>query len=98
MKNSDEHFEQLLKGHLKPPQASNRLRERLDMIPEQFPRSQPVSESRSPRKVSDWLIPTLATAASVMGFMVGFQGVMDMPPFEDTLLTSLFYGNSGGLL
>lgn len=95
---SDPQLEQWLKQALPGEKAPSSLYDKLQGIPEQFPRAVNVTE----RELADqfayqssyenrWLYPLLATAASVVGILFGTMDLLAVLPEED-LLTALLYG------
>lgn len=88
----DSQFEQQMKQAFAPKPAPDALKQRLQQIPLQFP--QPIKQEQAAKPT--WWVPAFAVTASVLGFMVGFQGMIEPQQGGDgLLLVSLFYGDLG---
>lgn len=90
-------FEQALAQSLQAKDAPHALKQRLAHIPEQFPQV-----THSPKKSHhfSWWIPSLATAASLLGFTLGFQDLLFPNTLEDSqIMITWLYGSVelGGL-
>lgn len=91
MKPSDNQFEQHLRQHLQAPPSPVTLRRRIAQIPAHLP--QTISPARAPLSLWDshWLMPSLATSATILGFVLGLQDLLGTAPTDNGLLVSLFY-------
>ena len=93
---SDAQFEQWLQQDLPDDQPSSALQEKLRRIPQQFPSAINLAGHEAGDESSRenrWLYPLLATAASVVGILVGSLDLLVVPPEQD-LLTALLYGTA----
>ena len=93
---NDEQLERWLQQDLPGDQPSPVLQEKLRRIPQQFPSAINLAGHESggeSGRENRWLYPLLATAASVVGILVGSLDLLVLPPEQD-LLTALLYGTA----
>lgn len=92
--NYDEPLEQWLRQALPSDKPSSHLRAKLHRIPDQFLQNN-FSKSyqyKNSERTKRWLFPALATAASVMGIIVGSLDLLGGVP-EQNLLATLLYSS-----
>ena len=93
---NDAQLEQWLQQDLPGDQPSPALQEKLRRIPQQFPSAINLAGHESggeSGRENRWLYPLLATAASMIGILVGSLDLLVVPPEQD-LLTALLYGTA----